>query len=32
MLGDDGLWCWVLGVECWVMMACGVGCKVLSVG
>ena len=33
MLGDDGLLCWVLGVECWVLsveywviMACCAGC------
>jgi len=27
-----GVECWVLGVEYWLMMACGAGCLVLYVG
>ena len=32
MLGDDGHYCWVMGVECWVMMVTivGDGCWMLG--
>ena len=32
MLGVNGLFSWVLGVECWVLMACLAGCWVLNTG
>ena len=31
MLGVNGLFCWVLGVECYVLMAYLAGCCVLNV-